>query len=150
MLGWDSTRVPSAGFPPDRAPSATLTFGNIPCWDMGYPLGMYPVGISFWEPVLRKAAQLCAALERTKPAQPQEAVRKGWPSGTHCYVFQGVLSDFHRQKQNQERFREQNNIFLEQPEFPLLHYEANNVWIAAFILHLLHLSKEASFPSRRQ
>lgn len=47
---------------------------------MGYPLGMYPAGISFGEPVPRKAAQLCSALEGTKPAQPLEAVGKGWPA----------------------------------------------------------------------
>jgi len=118
---------------------------------MGCPLGMHPVGISLQETVPREAAQLCAARERTKPAQPQEAVREGWPSAAALIaVCFKVFSDFHRQKQNKEWFREQNNIFVDQSGFPPLHCEANNVLVAAFVLRLLRLSKEASFLSQSQ
>lgn len=129
---------------------------------MGYPLGVYPVGI--WavplEGILlgypfgkqspeRQHALLCPRANKTSSASGC-----GWEgmasSSAHRGVFHGVLSDFHSQKQNQEQFREQNNTSLEQSEFPLLRCEANNVWVAAFLLLLLHLSKEASFLSRRQ
>lgn len=112
-----------------------LPFGSVSCWDI--LLGTSPQKGS--------TALRCPRVNKTSSASGGSWEGMAISSNIHCYVFQGALSDFHRQKQNREQFREQNNIFLEQSEFPLLHREENNVWVTAFVLHLLHLSKEASF-----
>lgn len=103
---------------PDRASSATL-------------LGTYPAGVwaVLWECILlgdpcgnqSPERQLIPNTDKTISASAGSREEMATSSNTHRCVFQGMFSDFYRQKQSQECFREQKNIFLEQFEFPLLH-----------------------------
>lgn len=111
VLGCDSTQIPSAARPRDGASSATLAFGSIPCWGMGCPLGMNPVGIAFWEPT----ALLRPGANRSSSASGGGREGVAVSSSTRCCLLQGPLSDSHGQKLSGagERFREQDNTFLE-------------------------------------